>query len=116
MFKHHEFHGHTPEFPPFHGHHFHDSYGHHHDPYGCMEPCVEPHRPVQADWEERNPRKLSYIQNKPAFVETINGVEPDINGNVNITAAVLKAGSLSNAEIYNIVSKVYGDKSCGCNC
>lgn len=101
MFKHHDsFHGHTPEFPP---------YGpHHHDPYGCMEPCATYNfRPVQADWEECDPHKLSFINNKPEVVLSINGVCPDMQGNIDINASVLKAGTLTNAEIYNIVSKVY---------
>lgn len=59
--------------------------------------------PVQADWAETNTSSLSYIENKPAIpsklsdleldievgaVKTVNGVEPDANGNVEIKSVV----------------------------
>ena len=62
----------------------------------------------RSNWEQTDPKKADYIQNKPTVVKTVNGVAPDENGNVNVSGDVAGLPSITEADNGKILQVVDG--------
>ena len=79
-------------------------YTHEYKPYFCKPQHEDL---VQADWNECNPRKASFIKNKPNVVLGVNFQEPDKHGIVHVNANDLGVEPISNSAIYVEAEKIF---------